>query len=159
MPVSQKLPFQGQGHLRLGHNPSLTAECFPGDPRCYVNADFYCCGHGKRLTTPAGKGFEAKPPPPPLISDQKLQPCLPHPALRVMPGAPRWQSHHRDPALAGHCQLLLTPAVVQGGRGRIGEGGGGVGGGGGGGKGREEAQRTPYQDKLCTDVKTQEHLY
>lgn len=78
--LCQKLPFQGQGHLRLGHNPSLPAECFPGDPRCYVNAEFYCCGHWKRLTTPAGKGFEVKPPSPPLISDQKPQPCLPHPA-------------------------------------------------------------------------------
>lgn len=150
MPCSQKLPFQGQEHLKLGHNPALIAECFPGDPRCYVNADFYCCGHGKRLTTPAGKGFEVKPPSPPLISDQKLHPCS---CRRVMPGAPIWQGHRRDPALTGHCQPLLTPAVGWGGR--IGEGGGV----GGGGNGREEGQKTPYQDMLCTDVKTQEHLY
>lgn len=28
-----------------------------------------------------------------------------------------------------------------------------------GGKGREEGQKTPYQDVLCTDVKNREHLY
>lgn len=72
-----------------------------------------------------------------------------------MPGAPRWQGHHRDPALTGHCQPLLTPAVGRGGERRIGEGGGV----GGGGKGREEGQKAPYQDMLCTDVKAQEHLY